>query len=315
MSDVETRDRPPEVEPRHPRLPGWAYPLFAVLFGGAFVWSFSRILLVVSKKDAAVAALLMALNVLIWSALVAYGSRVRRRPATFPLIVLAALALIGAGVAANVIYGDRPPAEAATVGKPGGSKNTTISLSAQQQGGTFTFTKDKLDADQVPHNVVLFGGADATAPVLFRGELVQGGQSTTYAFTAPPAGTYFFHCDVHPQTMTGTMTVAAAPSGGTTEGPPQAIQEQAKGIAFATTSLRAIGTSVTIHFDNTDAGIPHNMAIFQGTDASGAVVFRGDLVTGPGAVDYHVDFPAPGTYFFHCDVHPTQMTGTITVSG
>jgi plastocyanin len=333
VSDVEPREHPEAAPPHPPRLPGWAYAVLGVLFAGALVWSFSRILLAVSKHDAAIAALLMALNILVWASLIAYGRRVRRRPASFPLVVLAALALIGAGFAANAIYGDRAPAEAseASGGGGGGSKNVTIALSAQQQGGNYVFTKSDLKAvaggsvkidftnpDQVPHNFVLFNGKDATAPPLFRGDLVQAGQSTTYSFSAPPPGTYFFHCDVHPQTMTGTLTVAAAPTGGGQGGPPaggSSPTETAQGTAFLQKTLDISGTSATITFKNDDAGVPHNMAIFQGSDATGKLVFRGDLVTGPGQAAYSVTFPGPGTYFFHCDVHPTQMTGTITVTG
>jgi plastocyanin len=36
-------------------------------------------------------------------------------------------------------------------------------------------------------------------------------------------------------------------------------------------------------------------------------------VTGPTKVDYQIPALAPGTYTFICDVHPTTMTGTITV--
>src|SRR6266487_6936024 len=75
-------------EPTGPRLPPIAYPALAVAFVAVLVWSFSRILLAVStlhlhtagidiggKTVAAAIAMLVALNVLIGSALVAYGRR------------------------------------------------------------------------------------------------------------------------------------------------------------------------------------------------------------------------------------------------
>jgi plastocyanin len=96
-----------------------------------------------------------------------------------------------------------------------------------------------------------------------------------------------------------------SPGGGAT------IPLVAHNIAFGTTSLTApANTPFTIAFDNEDAGIPHNVQI---KDASGASVFRGELVTGPTKVDYQIPALAPGTYTFICDVHPTTMTGTITV--
>ena len=66
----------------------------------------------------------------------------------------------------------------------------------------------------------------------------------------------------------------------------------------------------TIDFDNQDSGTPHNIQI---KDAGGTSVFKGDIVTGPIQTSYHVDALAAGTYSFVCDVHPTAMTGTLTV--
>src|SRR5437867_10819633 len=89
-----------EPEPDRPRLPGVAYPLLAVVFGGILVWSFSRILLAVGKDEAVAIATLMSLNILIGSALVAYGRRVRGRPVALPFLAVAGIALVAAGVVA-----------------------------------------------------------------------------------------------------------------------------------------------------------------------------------------------------------------------
>ena len=68
----------------------------------------------------------------------------------------------------------------------------------------------------------------------------------------------------------------------------------------------AAGKPVTITFDNQD-GAPHNIAI---SDASGAKVFKGDIVSST-KVTYQVPALAAGTYSFICEVHP-DMKGTIT---
>ena len=50
-------------------------------------------------------------------------------------------------------------------------------------------------------------------------------------------------------------------------------------------------------------------------DASAAeALFTGDLITGPKTVTYHVSALPAGSYFFRCDAHPQQMTGTLVVS-
>ena len=113
----------------------------------------------------------------------------------------------------------------------------------------------------------------------------------------------------------GTATVAPSKPGGTPGGPGAALQLSAKAVAFNPTKLTASSPNVTIHFSNQDANIPHNVAVFSGPDATAPPILHGDLVTGPGTTDYTFSLPGPGTYFFHCDVHPVQMTGTITLSG
>ena len=55
------------------------------------------------------------------------------------------------------------------------------------------------------HNFAVFTDSLATESV-FTGDLVFPGQSMTYHVKLP-AGTYLFHCDVHPQTMFGVLSV------------------------------------------------------------------------------------------------------------
>ena len=72
----------------------------------------------------------------------------------------------------------------------------------------------------------------------------------------------------------------------------------------------------TIHFDNQDAGIPHNVAIYAGDTVSGTPVWEPGtnvFLTGPDTDDYDIPALAAGTYTFACQSHPTSMTGTLTV--
>jgi hypothetical protein len=56
----------------------------------------------------------------------------------------------------------------------------------------------------VPHNFAVYKSRDAR-DVIFRGEIVMGIAEEQYTFTAPSPGSYFFRCDAHPDTMTGTF--------------------------------------------------------------------------------------------------------------
>ncbi len=84
----------------------------------------------------------------------------------------------------------------------------------------------------------------------------------------------------------------------------------AQGIKFTTTALTVPANQpFTIAFDNQDVGVPHNVAIKDGT---GTFVFKGDTFPGIAKQDYEVSPLAAGAYTFECTVHP-NMTGTLTV--
>ncbi|MFB3764732.1 MAG: PQQ-binding-like beta-propeller repeat protein [Methanotrichaceae archaeon] len=79
-----------------------------------------------------------------------------------------------------------------TITVPAGAR-VTVHFSNQDQG--------------VSHNFAVYNNPSATARI-FSGEVIIGVSSTTYTFTAPSKpGTYFFRCDVHPNTMTGQFIV------------------------------------------------------------------------------------------------------------
>ncbi|MHB8960017.1 MAG: cupredoxin domain-containing protein [Candidatus Limnocylindrales bacterium] len=83
----------------------------------------------------------------------------------------------------------------------------------------------------------------------------------------------------------------------------------ARGIAFVQPALTAAaGRPFTVAFDNRDR-VPHNLEI---CDAHGSVVFRGDIVTGPGVEVYDVPALSAGACQFRCTAHPA-MTGALTV--
>jgi plastocyanin len=89
------------------------------------------------------------------------------------------------------------------------------------------------------------------------------------------------------------------------------IKISAQGVAFDTDSLEVpANTPFKIEFANNDAGIPHNVAIHEGSP-TGAEVWRGDIFNGVETRTYDVPALPAGTYGFLCTVHPS-MTGTLT---
>ncbi|MFN2590844.1 MAG: cupredoxin domain-containing protein [Actinomycetota bacterium] len=315
-------DQPPHAGSPRPALPPVAYPLLAFVFGGILVFSLSRVLLAVSKAAAPVIGLLVAINVLVAAALIAYGGRVRRRPASFPLLVVSGIVVIAVGLVAAGLEG---PVEEETPTE-GPAAPTTIQLAAKDlkfdktelsfpAGSAVEIVFANEDAG-VQHNVSVFSEQEPAIAV-FTGEIFAGVATRTYSFTAPgEPGQYAFRCDVHPTEMTGTVAVTAEgggagePGGGAGGG----VSVVAKGLAFQPTEVTAPGGGqVTISLDNQDSGLLHNIHVFRGEDATAPSLFAGPIITGPAKQEYSFAAPPPGAYFFHCDVHP-NMTGTLNVT-
>ena len=68
---------------------------------------------------------------------------------------------------------------------------------------------DYLNDSPVPHNINFFAGADSSAESLGKTEVVTGpGAPESVIFTTPGApGDYYFWCDVHGASMSGTLLV------------------------------------------------------------------------------------------------------------
>jgi len=91
------------------------------------------------------------------------------------------------------------------------------------------------------------------------------------------------------------------------------LEVTAQGIAFDTNCLAAPADQpFEILFRNEDPD-SHNVAIY--TDSSAAeTLFQGEIFLGPDERTYRVDPIQAGDYFFRCDVHQAQMTGTFVVA-
>ena len=289
-------------------------PVGALAVIVAVLYLFSRILLTLSDHGATAVALTVASAVLI-SGTVAF-TRPHVRTSTLGLMVglVAGIAMVAGGVA---ILAFRPPVVIATF---------QASVVAPKDAITTGYATKQLSAPSARPLMITFQNQDtgvshnvdvttdkAGAQSLGAAPIVTGPATSTVGIRALAPGTYYFHCDVHPTQMTGTITVGASSSSSTPTAPTGAT-EVAQNIQFVnkTLSLPA-NQSTTITFENKDAGTPHNIHIFS-DQAYTKSEFQGALVTGPATQVYDVPALAPGTYYFRCDVHPT-MTGTVTVSG
>ena len=66
--------------------------------------------------------------------------------------------------------------------------------------------------DSERHNFAIYR-TEAANQEIFVGEIITGPRTITYTFTAPETpDTYFFRCDVHPDTMKGTFRVYGSTS-------------------------------------------------------------------------------------------------------
>lgn len=170
----------------------------------------------------------------------------------------------------------------------------------------------------IPHNIHFFAGADANAPSLGMSEIGTGPNKVlSVSFTTPAEGTYYFQCDIHPTQMSGKLTVSGAapsqpsatpgPSGSPAPGGATTLTLATHDNSFDPNQLTGkAGQTVTIQVTNQGQAI-HN---FHVTDAN----VTSDFIQPGSTVSVEVKLPdSPGTLNFVCDVHPTEMTGTIKV--
>lgn len=288
-------------------------PLGALALIGVLVFSFSRVLLAAPREVAVAVALMLALNILAVCAVLAGRPRgMRFNPLLIAAVALAPLVL---GVASTGV------ATKSKEGTPSTAKFRTVELGAKNTA----FDKKQLtvvageryvikfnNQDAVSHNLAIFAGSDAGGQKLFAGEIFAGPKTMDYRIPSLAAGSYFFRCDVHPAIMTGTI-VAEEKKSKAKPGPARASVSAVK-LAFSKPELSFRANSeVDLEFDNEES-VPHNVAIFRGTDDKGDKVFSGEVITGPKKVVYRVPALVPGIYYFHCDIHPRTMKGSIKVA-
>lgn len=87
------------------------------------------------------------------------------------------------------------------------------------------------------------------------------------------------------------------------------------GINYSTDTLTAPpNTKVTLNYSNNSA-VLHDWHLFDGVDAKAPSIAQTPIMAGPNDNE-SVQFTTPaqsGSYYFQCDVHPTQMLGHLVV--
>ena len=138
---------------------------------------------------------------------------------TLLLIVAFAVSAVALYGGSQLVDEDKVSAEAGggEVGGPGGGGPVSVHIVAKNllfdkrtisagSGAQITVTLDNQDAG-VLHNIAFYTNRSATTKIAGTNP-VAGPLVEEIKFPAPSApGNYFFRCDVHPDTMTGTLTV------------------------------------------------------------------------------------------------------------
>jgi len=106
-------------------------------------------------------------------------------------------------------------------------------------------------------------------------------------------------------TLAPTVPTAMPASGG------QAVTIRAVASQFVPASATLpTGSIVTLTFENQDAGVAHDIEIF---DPSSAEVARTAIAPGPDTQTITFMLGGPGRYSFKCALHPTKMNGAFAV--
>jgi len=109
---------------------------------------------------------------------------------------------------------------------------------------------------------------------------------------------------------TATDADGASPAGG---GEVE-LELAAQNTSYDTDELTAeAGADVKLSFQNKENAVQHNFSLYE-TEESEEPLFEGDITTGPETTTYEFTAPSdPGTYHFHCDIHPAAMQGDFIV--
>jgi plastocyanin len=157
---------------------------------------------------------------------------------------------------------------------------------------------------QRPHTASDRGGTFDTKPIA-------PGASAEVTFSTP--GTYFYFCRINPAKMNGTVVVKPG------DQPAKVTRVQAVDPGQIGDKLRFDPPELTVAAGTTllvanVGGKPHTLTADDGSFDTGTITpgAEGGRFAGKNA---SVTLTEPGTFKFHCEVHPAAMKGVVTVTG
>jgi plastocyanin len=187
-------------------------PVGALLLIAVLTIGLSRILLNIPSDAAVVVALAVALDVLGAAAYLAANPHPAR--GTLAELMMVALFPIVIGIVLTQInFSSEEPAKSPAAAGPAPVSN---SATLDAKGVAFTektltvlgtkgFTVHFDNQDPTAHNMGIYdkkGGKE-----LFKGSVVTGPNTTDYKVKPLKPGDYYYQCDIHPDSMNGTLTV------------------------------------------------------------------------------------------------------------
>ncbi len=186
-------------------------PVLGLFCIGALMFFMSRILLAVPEQASTFIALMVALGILGLATLLALRPTISGRTMLTVLTVSSVL-MIGGGLVAAAAGerhiehhgGEAAHGEAAKLKADDVAFDVKeLEFAADTEAELVLHNED----NGILHNVSIYAGADAAAPVILKGDFVAGPGEITYHFKMPGAGEYYFQCDIHPN-MNGKAHVA-----------------------------------------------------------------------------------------------------------
>ena len=192
-----------------------------LLLAGLAAVSLSRIFLAVDADVAPAIGIVIAFAIL--GAFYLLSTRESISKNTMTLLVAVAVALvIGAGLA-GALKGEREFHEAGAE-EHGGAAGGENSFEVTGSDNAFEPANLQLPAesevviefhneDDVDHTFSVY--EDEGGDEIFVSDPIPGGETAELEFATPEAGTYYLQCDIHPDEMTGEITVTEDASAGT----------------------------------------------------------------------------------------------------